>query len=98
MKQLQLSERQTSFIFYLVRQGKGRNEVARLAGFAASRESAFTLTQSPRKIAKIRKEWNRVYKTELASKAVQSLKEVMEHNDAPTSSRKAAVRISLELV
>ena len=34
MKQLQLSERQSSFIFYLVHQGKGRTEAARLAGFA----------------------------------------------------------------
>ena len=33
MKQLQLSDRQSSFIFYLVHQGKGRTEAARLAGF-----------------------------------------------------------------
>ncbi len=47
MKQLQLSDRQSSFIFYLVHQGKGRTEAARLAGFAAPRQSAFNLTQSP---------------------------------------------------
>ena len=78
MAQLQLSDRQSSFIFYLVHQGKGRTEAARLAGFAAPRQSAFTLTQSPKIIAKIRQERNKVYQTELASTAVQTLKEVME--------------------
>ena len=81
MKQLQLSDRQSSFIFYLVHQGKGRTEAARLAGFAAPRQSAFTLTQSPKIIAKIRQERNKVYQTELASTAVQTLKEVMEDTD-----------------
>ena len=98
MKQLQLSDRQSSFIFYLVHQGKGRTEAARLAGFAAPRQSAFTLTQSPKIIAKIRQERNKVYQTELASTAVQTLKEVMEDADAPASARIAAARTtSLEL-
>ena len=97
MKQLQLSDRQTSFIFYLVHQGKGRTEAARLAGFAAPRQSAFTLTQSPKIIAKIRKERNTVYQTELATTAVKTLKEVMEDMDAPASARIAAARTSLEL-
>ena len=94
MGQIQLSDRQSSFIFYLVHQGKGRTEAARLAGFAAPRQSAFTLTQSPKIIAKIRQERNKVYQTELASTAVQTLKEVMEDADAPAS---AAARTSLEL-
>ena len=87
MGQVQLSDRQSSFIFYLVHQGKGRTEAARLAGFAAPRQSAFTLTQSPKIIAKIRQERNKVYQTELASTAVQTLKEVMEDADAPASAR-----------
>ena len=87
MKQVQISDRQSSFIFYLVHQGKGRTEAARLAGFAAPRQSAFTLTQSPKIIAKIRQERNKVYQTELASTAVQTLKEVMEDTDAPASAR-----------
>jgi len=90
MAHLQLSDRQSSFIFYLVNQGKGRTEAARLAGFAAPRQSAFTLTQSPRIISKIRQERNKVYQTELASTAVQTLKEVMEDTDAPASARIAA--------
>ena len=82
MKQLQISDRQSSFIFYLVHQGKGRTEAARLAGFAAPRQSAFNLTQSPKVIAKIRQERNKVYQTELASTAVKTLKEVMEDTGA----------------
>jgi len=97
MGQVQLSDRQSSFIFYLVHQGKGRTESARLAGFAAPRQSAFTLTQSPKIIAKIRQERNKVYQTELATTAVKTLKEVMEDMDAPASARIAAARTSLEL-
>ena len=97
MKQLQISDRQSSIIFYLVRQSKDRTEAARLAGFAAPRQSTFTLTQSPKIIAKIQQERNKVYQTELTSMAVQRLKEVMEENDAPASARIAAARTSLEL-
>jgi hypothetical protein len=57
----------------------------------------FTLTQSPRIIAKIRQERNKVYQTELASTAVQSLKQVMEDADAPASARIEAARTSLVL-
>ena len=90
MGQIQLSDRQSSFIFYLVHHGKGRTE-------AAPRQSAFTLTQSPKIIAKIRQERNKVYQTELATTAVKTLKEVMEDMDAPASARIAAARTSLEL-
>ena len=61
------------------------------------RVSAFTLTQSPKIIAKIRQERNKVYQTELASTALQTLKEVMEDTGAPASARIAAARTSLEL-
>ena len=55
------------------------------------------MTQSPKIIAKIRQERNKVYQNELASTAVQTLKEVMEDVDAPASARIAAARTSLEL-
>ena len=97
MKQLQLSDRQSSFIFYLVQQGKNRTEAARLAGFAAPRQSAYTLTSTPRIITKIRQERNKVYQTELATTSVQTLKDVMEDTEAPASARVAAARTSLEL-
>jgi phage terminase small subunit len=84
MKQVHLSDRQNSFIFYLVHQGKGRTEAAHRAGFAAPRQSAFTLTQSPRIITKIRQELNKVYQTELVSTAFQTLKELIEDTDNPS--------------
>ena len=95
--QVKSSDRQRNIIYYLVHQGKGRTEAARLAGFAAPRQSAFTLTQSPNIITKIRQERNKVYQTELASTSVHTLKEVMEDTDAPASARIAATRTSLEL-
>ena len=98
MKQVQLF-RQTKQL-YLLPRPSGQRDVLnqpRLAGFVAPRQSAFTLTQSPKIIAKIRQERNKVYQTELASTAVQTLKEVMEDTDAPANARIAAARTSLEL-
>ncbi|MBT4016101.1 MAG: hypothetical protein HOF14_09310 [Deltaproteobacteria bacterium] len=97
MGQVQSSDRQRNIIYYLVYQGKGRTEAARLAGFAAPRQSAFNLMQSPNIITKVRQERNKVYQTELASTSVHTLKEVMEDTDAPASARIAAARTSLEL-
>ena len=97
MGQVQSSDRQRNIIYYLVHQGKGRTEAARLAGFAAPRQSAFNLMQSPNIITKVRQERNKVYQTELASTSVHTLKEVMEDTDAPASARIAAARTSLEL-
>ena len=97
MGQVQLSDRQRSFNFYLVHQGKGRTEAALLAGFAAPRQSAFNLTQQPKIIAKIRQGRNKVYQTELASTAVQTLKQIMEDTETPASARISAARTSLEL-
>ena len=73
MGQVQLSDRQSSFIFYLVNQGKGHTEEARFAGFVAPRQCASTLTHSPKIITKIRQVRNKVYQTELVSTAVQTL-------------------------
>ena len=97
MAQIQLPDSQSNFIFYLVHQCNGRTEAASLAGFAAPSQSAFYLTQTPKIIAKIRQERNKVYQSDLASTAVQTLKEVMEDTDAPASARIAAARTSLEL-
>jgi hypothetical protein len=58
MAQIKLLDIQSTFIIYLHHQGKGRAEAARLAD---PRQSAFTLTQSPRIIEKIRQERNKAY-------------------------------------
>ena len=74
MAQIQLSDRQSNFIFYLVHQGKGRTEAARLAGFAAPRQSAFNLTQSPKIIAKSGKSETRFTKPSLRLRLFRLLK------------------------
>ena len=93
MGQVQLSDRADLFFTSFMRAKYVLKQHA-LAGFAAPRKSAFTLTQSPKIIAKIRQERNKVYQTELASTAVQTLKEVMEDTHAPASAGIAAARTS----
>ena len=94
MGHVQLSDRQRSFIFYLVHQGKGLTEAARFAGFATPRQSDFNLTQSPKIIAKIRQERNKVYQTELASTAIQTFKEVMEDTETPDGARITSLELA----
>ena len=74
-----------------------RTEAARLAGFKWPSRVAYQLEQSPKIMASIRNERNKLYQTELASQAVQTLKETMDDRDAPASARVAAARTALEL-
>ena len=97
LKDNEFTDRQEQFIYNLVRLGNNPTQSARLAGYAVPRQSAFSLTQSPKIIARIRQERNKVYQTELSFRAVHTLKEVMEDTDAPASARIAAARTSLEL-
>ena len=46
MNQVQYSDRQSSFIFYLVHQGKGRTEAARLAGRLNMQEAVLKVAGS----------------------------------------------------
>ena len=64
-----------------------RTEAARLAGFKWPSRVAYQLEQSPKIMARIRNERNKLYQTELASQAVQTLKETMDDRDAPASAR-----------
>ena len=97
MAQIQLLDRQSNFIFYLVHQVKDVLKQHALQALRHSRQSAFYLMQTPKIIAKIRQERNKVYQSDLASTAVQTLKVIMEDTDAPASARIAAARTSLEL-
>jgi hypothetical protein len=54
-------------------------------------------TGTPKIIAKIRQERNKLYQTELASQSVETLKDVMSDPEAPASARVAAARTALEL-
>ena len=93
----QLTNLQDRFITNLVRDALPRTEAARRAGYKAPAVAACELMQSPKVIAKIRIERNKLYQTELATKAVQTLKAVMGDREAPASARVAAARTSLEL-
>ena len=55
------------------------------------------MTQSPKIIAKIRQERNKLYQTELATTAVSTLKDVMTDKEAPASARVSAARTAFEL-
>ena len=97
LKDNEFTDKQDQFIYNMVRLGNNPTQSARLAGYAVPRQSAFSLTQSPKILTRIRHERNKVYQTELSFRAVHTLKEVMEDTDAPASARIAAARTSLEL-
>ena len=58
---------------------------------------AFDLTRNPKIIARIRQERHKIYQTDLAPLAVQTLKDVMRDTEAPASARVSAARSCLEL-
>lgn len=93
----QLTDMQDRFITNLIRDGLPRTEAARRAGYKAPAVAACELMQSTKVITKIRNERNKLYQTELATSAVQTLKDVMGDPEAPASARVAAARTSLEL-
>ena len=92
-----LTEMQQQFVLYRVGYGMNRTEAARRAGFKWPKQAAHELDQNPKIIAKIRQERNKIYQTELAPRAVRTLKTIMADPEAPASARVAAARTSLEL-
>ena len=97
LKDKEFTERQDQFVYNLVRLGNNPTQSARLAGYKDPKQSAFNLVHSPKMIARIRQERHKVYQTDLAPVAVQTLKEVMQDTEAPSSARVAAARSCLEL-
>jgi hypothetical protein len=91
------TDKQNDFVHNLVRLGNNPTQSARLAGYADPKQSAFDLVNSPRVIARIRQERNKLYQTDLAPTAVQTLKAVMLDETAPSSARVASARTCLEL-
>ena len=92
-----LTDKQDMYVSYLVRDGMNRTQAARQAGFKWPKQAAHELDQNPKIIAKIRIERNKLYQTELAPKAVRTLKDIMGDPEAPASARVAAARTALEL-
>ena len=91
------TDKQNQFVHNLVRLGNNPTQSARLAGYADPRQSGFDLVNSPKVIARIRQERHKIYQTDLAPLAVQTLKDVMRDTEAPSSARVAAARSCLEL-
>ena len=97
LKETEFTERQDQFIYNLVRLGNNPTQSARLAGYNQPKQMAFDLTRNPKIIARIRQERNKVYQTDLAPLAVQTLKDIMRDTEASSSSRVSAARTCLEL-
>ena len=96
-KKEDFTEKQHQFVHNLVRLGNNPTQSARLAGYADPRQSGFDLVNSPRMIAKIRQERNKLYQTDLAVVAVKTLRDICLDTEATSSSRVSAARTCLEL-
>ena len=97
LKETEFTERQDLFIYNLVRLGNNPTQSARLAGYNQPKQMAFDLTRNPKIITRIRQERHKIYQTDLAPLAVQTLKDIMRDTEAPASARVASARTCLEL-
>ena len=89
--------KQTPFLQHHVRHGMNPTASARLAGYADPKQSAFNLVHSPAMIARIRLEREKLFHTDLATIATDTLKQVMESEEAPASAKVSACRTVLEV-
>ena len=92
-----LTPKQSTFLQHHVRHGMNPTASARLAGYADPKQSAFNLVHSPSMIARIRLEREKLFHTDLATIATDTLKQVMESEEAPASAKVSACRTVLEV-
>ena len=92
-----MTPKQTTFLQHHVRHGMNPTQSARLAGYADPKQSAFNLVHSPAMIARIRLEREKLFHTDLATIATDTLKQVMESEEAPASAKVSACRTVLEV-
>ena len=97
IRQRTISDQQTEFVHYLVKENKNATEAARLAGYAHPKQSAYVLTRNPVVLAAMRQARQTTYQGELASLAADTLKTVMIDQDAPAAAKVSAARTALEL-
>ena len=97
LKDSEFTDRQDQFVYNLVRLGNNPTQSARLAGYKDPKQSSFNLVNSPKMIARIRQERHKIYQSDLAPLAVQTLKDVMRDTEAPASARVSAARSCREL-
>ena len=92
-----LTPKQNTFLLHHVKHGMNPTQSARLAGYADPKQSAFQLVHSPAMIARIRLEREKLFHTDLATIATDTLKQVMESEEAPASAKVSACRTVLEV-
>lgn len=92
-----MTPKQTTFLQHHVKHGMNPTQSARLAGYADPKQSAFQLVHSPAMIARIRLEREKLFHTDLATIATDTLKQVMESEEAPASAKVSACRTVLEV-
>jgi len=92
-----MTPKQNTFLQHHVRHGMNPTQSARLAGYADPKQSAFQLVHSPAMIARIRLEREKLFHTDLATIATDTLKQVMESEEAPASAKVSACRTVLEV-
>ena len=99
LKESEFTEKQDQFIYNLVRLGNNPTQSARLAGYADPKQSAFNLVHSPKIIARIRQERQKLYQTDLAPLAISTMKNILKNEDgtAPSASQIACCRLVFEL-
>jgi|TARA_R110002096_G_scaffold78413_1_gene184685 phage terminase small subunit len=97
LKDNEFTDRQTEFINNLVRLGNNPTQSARLAGYADPKQSAFNLVNSAKMCARIQQERLKLFQSDLSIVAVQTLKEIMQDQQAPASARVSACRSVLEI-
>ena len=92
-----LTPKQSTFLQHHVKHGMNPTVSARLAGYADPKQSAFQLVHSPAMIARIRLEREKLFHTDLATIATDTLKQVMESEESPASAKVSACRTVLEV-
>ena len=92
-----LTEKQERFLYNHVRLGMNPTQSAREAGYSEAPQSAHQIVNSPKMLARIRHEREKLFQSDLATTATATLKQIMESEDAPASAKVSACRTVLEV-
>ena len=90
------SDKANNFIDAIIN-GKTQAEAARVSGYAHPAQAGYMLMKSPKIVAKIQQERQKLFQTDLANVATATLKEIILDKDAPSSARIAGCRTVLEV-
>lgn len=92
----ELSDIQSNFVRYLVRERCNATEAARRAGYQHPRQRGYELLRKPNIARAIRAEQQALLNGDLTSIAFGTLKDVMQNPKSPASAKVAASRAVLE--